>query len=106
MDLIVNRRLWIHRIVDSVVFLDDRRVIRHRSVDFRLPDWPIFRQCEAVLPSNTYVLPIGLLAKQSLVAFDVSDEAGRALPVLTSMQNRYVDAAMRSRDNPLQTGRY
>jgi hypothetical protein len=95
MDLVVNRRLWIYRIVDTVVFLDDRRVQRHRSVDFRVPDWPIFRRSESVLPSKTYVIPIGLLAKQSLVAFDVFGEAGQALPIFTSRQNHYLTSAMR-----------
>lgn len=94
MDFVINRAKWIHRIVETVTFVDDRTVFRHLSVDLTIPDSPLFLSCTQVLGAGTYVLPVALLDKVNLVAFDVTDEAGRALPILTKRENALVSIGM------------
>jgi hypothetical protein len=74
---------WVHRVVESIEFLDEARVRRHLSIDFTIP--------EAIAPSllagDTVYIPIQVLAKRVLKALDVVDGEGRAVPVLTSDEN-------------------
>jgi hypothetical protein len=70
---------WVHRRVESVEFIDVKTIRRRVSVDFTLP-----------LPSNNSPLghaPIALLRKGVLTRFDLRDEEGRSLPLLTASQN-------------------
>ncbi len=94
LDLVLNRPQWVHRIVETIDFIDDRRFSRHVSVDFTIPAWEIYRQCETVLPKGTYIIPVALLSRQRLKRFDIVDESSAALPVLTRPQNQALDDAM------------
>ncbi len=75
---------WIHRRVESVEFCDDKTVRRSVSVDFTLPD----RVPCLVLSGNrvAQLVPLARLRKQALVGFDVFDEDGRSVPLLTAIQ--------------------
>lgn len=95
LDLVLNRHMWIHRVVEKVAFVDDRRSQRRVSVDFTLPEWPMFLECQKVLLPGTYIVPVGLLTNENLKRFEIIDEVGRALPILTREQNKLLAASMR-----------
>lgn len=75
-----------HRRVETVTFLDELRVHFGVSVDFTLPS--LGRE-EKKLPSGLPIryVPLSLLKKEVLKDFDVRDEANRAMPLLTRLQN-------------------
>jgi hypothetical protein len=81
---------WVHRRVESVEFRDDRTVRRSVSVDFTLPDWAP----SVTLAKNHVVrlVPLAHLKKRPLVGFDVFDEAGQSVPLLTATQTGRVVA--------------
>lgn len=94
LDVVVGRNRWIHRVVETITFIDDYRFSRHVSVDLTIPTWPGYLQCESVLPDNTYIVPLALLKRRNLVRFDVVDESNAALPVITKAQQTILDEAM------------
>lgn len=78
-ELLESTNEWVHRRVESVEFLDVRTVRRRVSVDFTPPPSPDAKTIGHI--------PIALLRKNVLVRFDLRDEAGDSLPLLTSNQN-------------------
>src|SRR5579859_7465527 len=64
--LVRRRQRWIHRRVDTIEYVDDRRIYRHVSVDFTVP-------AQAILSDypDEAILPIGLLKKGPLVRFSI-----------------------------------
>jgi hypothetical protein len=88
LDLVLTRRTWVHRRVDHIEFIDDVRVRRSVSVDFTLPRWQKYKDAISVLPSGFCLVPVALPRKGLLRGFDVRDEAGSALPVLTKRQTQ------------------
>lgn len=85
--------IWIERRVESVTFPDEVTVRRRISVDFAVPDeWvsPV-----PTIPGEppTFYVPLAMLRKQGLMRFDLCDETGRALPLLTRDQNGLVAQA-------------
>lgn len=77
---------WIKRRVESVEFTSDTSVRRRVSVDFRLRKW----LPEPVLDwygGKVHYVPIALLNKEPLLEFDLRNEAGVALPLLTRQKN-------------------
>jgi hypothetical protein len=85
--LLAEEERWVHRRVESIEFLDARRVRRRTSVDFTLPTLP------ELVPGPAYV-PVSLVRKEVLTAFDLCDEGGAALPLLTRRQNATIAAEM------------
>ena len=77
--MIESSSQWVHRRVESVEILDERMVRRRVSVDFT-PEAPVGT------PAPTHA-PIALLAKRTLSRFDLRDEAGASVPLLTREQN-------------------
>lgn len=87
---------WVHRRVEHISFVDDRSIRRYVSVDFTLPlnalpsqlrmegDPLLFRGLQVQF------VPVARLRKTPLVQFDICDEAGTAVPVLTRQQNGQV----------------
>jgi hypothetical protein len=69
------------------VTFEDRSFMRRRSsVDFTLPLWAFQHlSISGTEPAETAV-PITLLAKGALVNFNLSDEGGGAVPLLTGSQ--------------------
>ncbi len=76
---------WIHRRVESIDFVDDITVRRRVSVDFQLPD----RNPSAGAPTPLFI-PLTLLQKKPLVGFDLRDENGDTLPLLTHTQSDWL----------------
>lgn len=84
--LLAHVSVWTIRRIEKVVFIDDRTVRRQVTVDFSLPlDEPL-----SDLHNNSYLIPLGLLRKAPLVGFDLRDEAGAALPVLSRRENSLI----------------
>jgi hypothetical protein len=84
--LLLQPKHWINRKVETIEFVDDRRVRRHVSVDFTLPDLeglPV----QAASGRPLAFVPLVQLRKQVLRRFDIFDEAGAAVPMLTAQQN-------------------
>jgi hypothetical protein len=81
---------WVHRRVESVVFHDESTIRRRVSVDFTLP-----RGIPAIpgLGQPVHYVPLTLLRKRTLVSFDLRDESGATLPMLTAAQNGAIAAA-------------
>ncbi len=94
LDLHLKRRVWIHRRVERIEFIDDVRVRRLISVDFTLPGWESYKTATQVLPAGFAIVPVVLLRKSLLRGFDIRDEKGSALPVLTLHQNQLLGAAL------------
>jgi len=85
--LVADPPLWIHRIVESVSFIDAQTIRRARSFDFTVPEGT------PQLDGRT-IVPLALLARRVLSELDVCDDSGRRLPLLTSTQNGDVSAAL------------
>jgi hypothetical protein len=77
---LLSPKSWIHRRVESVRFLDENTLRREVSVDCDV-DWPT---------GGVALLPLARIGKRPLVSFDLRDEAGNALPVLTTNENGHV----------------
>jgi hypothetical protein len=116
--LLLAPRSWIHRRVETIRFVDERTVRRSVSVDFSLPvrrllpfefsphiemtrqgpetstSGSVVRQS---LPQErahpVYVVPIATLKKSVLTAFDLRNEAGDVLPLLTRTENSRIAGA-------------
>jgi hypothetical protein len=83
---------WIRRRVESIEFVSDVTVRRRVSVDFTLRAWmpePILDWDE----SKVHYIPIALLNKEPLLGFDLRDEAGSAVPLLTRRRDSAIAAA-------------
>lgn len=76
LQLLADPARWTHRRVEHLVFVDDQTVRRAVSVDFEVP-----------AELTGVPIPLALLRKRPLVDFDLRDEGGRALPMLTRRQN-------------------
>lgn len=84
--MIVTFEKWVHRRVESVQFVGQARLRRRVSVDFRLP--------RSTFPSTTrpqlHLVPLTFLKKAPLTSFDLCDESGKVLPLLTRRENAWV----------------
>ncbi len=85
-ELLTRGHEWVNRRVETIELLDEERVRLQVSVDFRLPErLPGAVQFGA---RRTYFVPIAFLPRRSeLSDFDVSDEAGASVPLLTRDDN-------------------
>ncbi|MGC1853447.1 MAG: hypothetical protein WA687_13535 [Solirubrobacterales bacterium] len=97
-------RDWRHRRVDSLTVTDTLNVRTQTSVDFSIPlSAPEFRLDDAdgkgagdggLEGQALFYLPVAVLSKwPPLANFDLRDDSGRCLPLLTKQRNREVDAA-------------
>jgi hypothetical protein len=84
--LAVNQQQWVHRRVEEIQYLDARSVRRRVSIDFTVPeDWP---------DDQPLHLPVAQFVKAPLVHFDLTDEEGTPLPMLTAAQNGAITTAV------------
>jgi len=90
--LLLQPRRWIHRRVETIEFLDMSRLRRRMSVDFTLPKRRFLPQ--TIQGQSVSVIPIALLTKRVLKNFDLRDETGGSLPILTRQQNVWVARSM------------
>jgi hypothetical protein len=83
---------WVHRRVESISLEDPETIRRRVSVDFTL-----FSDLPPLITTGDgdplFFVPLTLLRKQPLVDFDLRDEEGRALPLLTREWNGSLAAA-------------
>lgn len=93
LDLIGRWSTWVHRRVESVTFEDPPVLRRRVSVDFTIP-----ASLPAPLPplngEPIYAVPLSLLRKRRLRRFNLIDERGVALPLLTAGKNGAVAAGL------------
>lgn len=89
--LLLTMSEWVHRRVDSRHFVGDSRARRHVSMDLQTHLRPAFGYpvVEDVWP-DALVLPLTLLKKEPLTEFDLRDEKGESVPVLTADENVWV----------------
>ncbi len=87
--MLLQPSTWIHRRVETLVFIDDARVRRRVSVDFTVPDLP-----KIVVPRPDHqglvLLPIALLDKRLLRKFDLTDQSGMSLSAVTEAQKNEI----------------
>jgi hypothetical protein len=91
--LLDNGPEWIHRRVETLTFVDERVVRRHLSVDFTLPKWI---KTSVRMPRGEEVLfvPVTLLERRdAAMNFDVRDEQGTALPLVTRREDTQLTGA-------------
>lgn len=84
---------WVHRRVDQLRLTDETTLHRRVSVDFTLPSWAgaPYRTQDGV---PVHYVPLTLLSKRELTHFDLRDETGRTLPLLSSRRNRQLTTAV------------
>jgi hypothetical protein len=80
---------WIHRRVEAKSFIDDAQMIHRTSVDFTVPATDLPR---SDTDPETCLVPLLFLRKGELRSFDLRDEDGTSLPVLTRQQNGRIAA--------------
>jgi len=88
-----DTRDWLHRRVERISH-DERELVRRRvSVDFTIPpNLPPLHEGPGM--SNIYYVPVALLRKwPPVMDFDLRDETGCPIPLLTSSKNREADSA-------------
>jgi hypothetical protein len=83
--LLLQRQVgWRHRRVETLTVLSHEQVRRHVSVDFTVPE----ELRESLrLAGEEFVVPLALLAKRPLVHFDLRNEEGHSVPLLTAEQD-------------------
>lgn len=78
-NLVLLWNVWVLRRVETIAFLDETTIRRSMSIDFTFPNLPA-----AVQP---FPMPLGLRKKGMLRGFQLYDEEGRVLPLLTRAQS-------------------
>lgn len=87
-------RQWVNRRVETIELLDVDTVGLRLSVDFRIPR-ELPGDVEFADKQRTFCLPVTILPrKTSLVYFDVRDEEGTSLPLLTRRENAGVTGSI------------
>jgi hypothetical protein len=80
---------WRHRRVETLTVLSHEQMRRAVSVDFTVPKH--FRSALRISPAGECIVPLALLAKRPLVHFDLRNEEGHSVPLLTAGQNTLID---------------
>ena len=85
-DMLLRRpAAWRHRRVETLTMLSHEQVRRHVSIDFTVP--AEHRQGLRLSDADEYAVPLTFIAKRPLVHFDLRNEEGHAIPLLTAEQN-------------------
>ena len=87
--LLRRRAAWRHRRVETLTVLSHEQVRRGVSVDFTVP--AEYRDDLRISAADECVVPLALLAKRPLVHFDLRNEEGHSVPLLTAQQNAMID---------------
>lgn len=92
--LLLDTEAWIHRRVYKISYTDAGLMQTKISIDLTLDDRLVPYEGEGKTPS-VFFAPILMLRKwPPLMRFDVRSPSGDPLPLLTSVKNREVDAAL------------
>ncbi|HEX2393343.1 MAG TPA: hypothetical protein VHI77_10550 [Solirubrobacterales bacterium] len=87
-------REWVNRRVETIELLDVDTVRVRLSVDFRIPK-KLPASVEFAETQPTFCLPLTILQrKTSLAYFDVRDEEGNSLPLLTRQENAQLTSSI------------
>jgi hypothetical protein len=90
-DLLAHPQRWVRRRVEQIELLDEQVTKRSVSVDFKLPRW--YAESPEVKKVGQWMVPLGLLAKQPLSNFDLRDEEGSCLSLVSSEESGLIAAA-------------
>src|SRR5215218_1958744 len=91
--LVLTWPSWVHRRVESIALQDPVTVLRRVSVDFTLlPN--LATVIRDGLGEPIYFVPLTFLKKLPLTNFDLQDETGAALPLLTRQRNSILATSM------------
>jgi hypothetical protein len=84
-ELLGDQAGWRHRRVETLTMISHEQVRRHVSVDFTVP--AELREDLRLSEADEFAVPLAFLAKRPLVHFDLRNEEGHAIPLLTAEQN-------------------
>lgn len=87
--LLRDQAAWRHRRVETLTLLSHEQVRRHVSVDFTIPRE--YREGLRLFDVDECAVPLAWLARRPLVHFDLRNEEGHSIPLLTADQNRAID---------------
>jgi hypothetical protein len=87
--LLRNQAPWRHRRVETLTLLSHEQVRRHVSVDFTVPEE--HREPLRLSGDDEFAVPLAWLTKRPLVHFDLRNEEGHSIPLLTAEQNAAID---------------
>jgi hypothetical protein len=79
---------WRHRRVETITLVTHEAVRRQVSIDFTVPEE--FRESLRLSAAHEYAVPLAILAKRPLVHFDLRNEEGHSIPLLTAEQGRTI----------------
>jgi hypothetical protein len=79
---------WRHRRVETITVLTHEQVRRQVSIDFTVPEE--YRESLRLSEANEYAVPLAVLAKRPLIHFDLRNEEGHSIPLLTAEQGRMI----------------
>lgn len=86
--LLRSQGAWRHRRVETLTLVSHEQVRRHVSVDFTVPE----EHREGLrLSADEFAVPLAWLTKRPLVHFDLRNEEGHSIPMLTADQNAAID---------------
>jgi hypothetical protein len=87
--LLRNQGAWRHRRVETPTLVSREHVRRAVSVDFTVPAEQ--RDRLRVSAPGEFAVPLALLGRGPLVHFDLRNEEGHSVPLLTAEQNAIID---------------
>ena len=79
---------WRHRRVETITVLSHEQVRRQVSVDFTVPEE--YRESLRLPGHDEHAVPLAFLVKRPLVHFDLRNEEGHSIPLLTADQTRMI----------------
>jgi hypothetical protein len=86
--VLLREPAWRHRRVETITVLTHEEVRRHVSVDFTVPE--DYRESLRLSDAGEFAVPLAVLAKRPLVHFDMRNEEGHSIPLLTAEQGRMI----------------
>jgi hypothetical protein len=86
--LLQDQAAWRHRRVETLTMISHEQVRRHVSVDFTVP--VELRDGLRLSDADEFAVPLAFLAKRPLVHFDLRNEEGHSIPLLTAEQNTLI----------------
>jgi hypothetical protein len=87
-EVLLRQAAWRYRRVETITVLTHEQVRRRVSIDFAVPHE--YRKSLRVSDANEYAVPLAVLAKRPLIHFDLRNEEGHSIPLLTAEQGRMI----------------
>src|SRR5918998_6339268 len=86
--LLQYQAAWRHRRVETLTMVSHEQVRRHVSLDFTVP--VEHREGLRLSEADEFAVPLAFLAKRPLVHFDLRNEEGHSIPLLTAEQSTMI----------------